>query len=83
MSTLASGAIVEIGTLLKVVLYALILGLGVTVVFAVGVSSVAALLDAFRGRRTLAGVAWAAVAVGCTSGVLAAIVLGIIVMTRK
>jgi hypothetical protein len=83
MSSLMPGAIVEVGTLLKVVLYSLALGLGIAVVFAVGVSSANGLMDALRERRTLAGAAWAVLAVACMSGVLAAVVLGIFVMARK
>ena len=63
MSSLMPGAIVEVGTLLKVVLYSLALGLGIAVVFAVGVSSANGLMDALRERRTLAGAAWAVLAV--------------------
>jgi hypothetical protein len=83
MSSLVPAAIVEVQTLLKVVLYSLALGLGVAVVFAIGVSSANGLLDALRDRRTLAGAAWGVLGVLCISGVLAAIVLGIIVMARK
>jgi hypothetical protein len=83
MSSLVPAAIVEVGTLLKVVLYSLALGLGVAVVFAIGVSSANGLLDALRERRSLTGAAWAVLAVACIGGVLAAIVLGIIVMARK
>jgi hypothetical protein len=83
MSSLGFAAIVETGTLLKVVLYSLALGLGVAVVFGIGVSSAAGLLDAMRARRTLVGAAWAVLAVACIGGVLAAVVLGIIVMSKK
>ena len=83
MSSPSVGAIVETGTLLKVVLYSLALSLGVAVVFGIGVSSAAGLLDAMRARRTLAGAAWAALGAVCTGAVLAAVVLGIIVMAKK
>ena len=63
MSSLMPGAIVEVATLLKVVLNSLALGLGIAVVFAVGVSSANGLMDALRERRTLAGAAWAVLAV--------------------
>ncbi len=79
----AVGAIVETGTLLKVVLYSLAFGLGVAVVFGIGVSSAAGLLEAMRARRTLAGAAWALLAAGCMGGVLATVVLGIILMSQK
>jgi hypothetical protein len=83
MSSPGFAAIVETGTLLKVVLYSLALGLGVAVVFGIGVSSAAGLLDAMRARRALVGAAWAVLAVACIGGVLAAVVLGIIVMSKK
>jgi hypothetical protein len=76
-------AIVETSTLLKVVAYSLALGLGVSIVFGVGVSSAAELLEAIRARRTLASAAWAVLGVACIGGVIAAIVLGIIVMAQK
>ncbi len=76
-------AIVNTTTLGKAVLYSLVAGIGITVVFALGVSSTAGLLDALRERRTVAGVAWAALAVVCVAGAVAAVVVGIVVMTQK
>jgi hypothetical protein len=83
MTYLAPGAIVETETLLKVVLYSFALGLGVAVVFAVGVSSASGLLDALRARRTVVAAAWAVLAAACMSGVLGAVALGIVVMSQK
>jgi hypothetical protein len=76
-------AIVNTTTLAKAVLYSLVAGIGIVVVFAAGVSSAAGLLDALRERRTAAGVAWGALALACMAGAAAAIVIGILVMTQK
>jgi predicted membrane metal-binding protein len=76
-------AIVDTGTLLKVVAYALGAGIGVSVVVGAGVSSVASLLDAMRERRTTAGAAWAMLALACLAVAAAVVVLGLIVMTSK
>src|SRR5207248_2238495 len=65
------GAIVDTGTLGKVVLYSVVSGVGIAVVFGAGVSSVAGLLDALRQRRTAAGVAWGALSRVCIAGALA------------
>jgi hypothetical protein len=76
-------AILDARTLGKVVLYSLISGVGLSAVFALGVSSVAGLADALRQRRTLAGVLWATCAFLCAAASVAAIVLGIVVMSSK
>ena len=75
--------IVDLGTLGKVILYSLIAGVGVSLVFSLGVSSAAGLADAVRQRRTLAGALWGLTAVVCLAGSLAAIVLGVVVMSAK
>jgi hypothetical protein len=76
-------AIVETGTLAKVVVYSLITGVGVAVVFGAGVSGAASLLDALRERRTVAGAAWGTLTVLCLLVVVAVVVLGVVVMTTK
>jgi len=76
-------AIVDTGTLAKVVLYSFAAGVGIAVVFGAGVASVGSLLDALRERRMAVGVGWAALSVVCLAGALAAIVLGVVVMTAK
>ncbi len=75
--------IVDPGTLGKVVLYSLIAGVGVSLVFSLGVSSAAGLVDAVRERQTLAGALWGLTAIVCLAGSLAAIVLGVVVMSAK
>ena len=78
-----AAAIVETGTLLKVVLYSVAAGIGVSVIVGAGVSSFASLLDAVRERRTTAGAAWGALAFACLAGAVAVVVLGLVVMTAK
>jgi hypothetical protein len=75
--------IVDTGTLGKVILYSLLAGVGVSLVFALGVSSAAGLVDAVRERRTLAGALWGLTTIVCLAGSLAAIVLGVVVMSSK
>jgi len=76
-------SIVDLPTLGKVIFYSLLAGVGVSVVFALGVSSVCGLLDAVRRRRTAVGALWGLTAVACLTGSLAAIVLGVVVMSTK
>ena len=77
------GAIVETGTLAKVVLYSLVSGVGIALLFGTGIASAASLLDALREHRSAAGAAWGALTVGCLVIALAIIVFGIVVMSSK
>jgi len=77
------GAVVDTSTLAKVVAYSLAAGVGIAVIFGAGVSSAAAFVEAWRERRTAAGVAWAALAGVCVVCALGTVVLGIVVMTTK
>jgi hypothetical protein len=76
-------AIVEASKLGKVVLYSLIFGVGVAVVFSLGVSSAAGLLDALRERRTAGVIGWGTLAGVCAVAALGAVVLGVVVMSTK
>jgi hypothetical protein len=76
-------AILDTSTLGKVILYSLGAGVGVTVVFAVGVSSAAGMIDAVRQGRTAAVAAWGATAALCVLTSVGAIVLGVVVMASK
>ncbi len=76
-------AIVQTGQLLKVVVYSLVAGVGVSAVFGLGVSSAAGLIDALRARRTSAAVAWGALAATCGLATAAVVVIGIVVMSTK
>jgi CHASE2 domain-containing sensor protein len=77
------GAIVDTTTLGKAVAYSLAAGIGIAAIFGAGVTSAAALLEARRDGRTLAELAWGALALVCLLGAGAAIVLGSVVMTQK
>jgi hypothetical protein len=76
-------AILDTTTLGKVILYSLGAGVGVTVVFALGVSSAAGMVDAVRQGRTAAVAVWGAAAAVCVLASLGAIVLGVVVMASK
>jgi hypothetical protein len=76
-------SIVDTTALAKVVLYSLATGVGIAVVFGLGVSSAAGMVEALRERRTAASVGWGVLAVACTAGALAAVALGIVVMSEK
>jgi hypothetical protein len=69
--------------LLKVVLYSLVSGVGIAVIFGAGVSSAAALGDALRERRRMAGFGWGTLTVACLVAAVGAVVLGIVVMSTK
>jgi hypothetical protein len=77
------GAIINTTKLGEVALYALASGVGIAVIFGLGVSSAAGLLESLRQHRTVASVAWGALAVTCIAGALAAVVLGIVVLSSK
>jgi hypothetical protein len=76
-------SIIETTTLAKVVLYSVVSGVGIAVIFGVGVSSAAGLVDAMRDHRTAASVAWAVLALLCLAGALAAVVVGIVAVAGK
>jgi hypothetical protein len=77
----AIGAIVNLSTLAKAVIYSLVAGIGLTTAYGAGVTSAAGLLDAVRSRRTVAAIAWGTVALVCAGLVLGGIAAGIFVMT--
>jgi hypothetical protein len=76
-------SIVDTTTLGKVALYSLVSGIGIAVIFGLGVSSAAGLLEAVRQHRTAASVAWGVLAVSCIACALAAVVFGLVVMSEK
>jgi hypothetical protein len=79
----SAAAIIATSALGKVVLYSLASGVGIAVIFGLGVSSAAGLLESLRERRTAASAAWGVVTLVCVAGTLAAVVLGIVVMSEK
>jgi hypothetical protein len=75
--------IVETGKLAQVVGYSLAAGVGVAIVFSLGVSSTAGMLDALRARRNGAAALWGTLAALCAIIALGAAVLGVFVMAKK
>jgi hypothetical protein len=76
-------SIVNATTLGKTILYSLVAGIGVAVIFGAGVSSAAGLIEAMRERRTVATAAWGTAALVCLLCAAGAVVLGIFLMTQK
>jgi hypothetical protein len=76
-------SIVNATTLGKTVLYSLVAGIGIAVIFGAGVSSAAGLIEAMRERRSVATAAWGTAALLCLVCAAGAVVLGIFLMTQK
>ena len=76
-------AVVEWGELLKVVYSALAAGLGVAIAFSLAVAGATKLADELRESRTVRATLFGIVAVAGFAVCIAAIVLGIVVMTQK
>ena len=76
-------AITDTTTIVKVVLYSAVVGIGIVTIFGLGVTSAAGLLEARRRRSSTATLAWGALTVGCVAASVGAVVLGIIVMSSK
>lgn len=75
--------VVETKELLQTVVASLVAGVGVTVVFSVAIWGVARFADLSRNERPLAAGAAAALAGLAVLTTAAAVVFGIVVMTRK
>jgi hypothetical protein len=75
--------IVEGKELAQTVVASLIAGVGVTFVFSIAIWGVARFADLSRSERPLAAGAAAALAGLALLGTMAAVVFGIVVMTRK
>jgi hypothetical protein len=75
--------IVQGKELLETVVASVVAGVGVTFVFSIAIWGVARFADLSRNERPLAAGAAAVVAGLALAGVLAAVVAGIIVMTKK
>jgi hypothetical protein len=78
-----SAAIVDTTRLAKVVLYSLAAGVGIPAVFALGVTSTAGMVDALRRRRSVSAAIWAGLTLVSIAASVAALVLGIVVMSQK
>ena len=75
--------IVETKELVQTVVFAFVAGVGVTVIFSVGIWGVARFVDLNQEDRSGPAAAAAGVAVLALLAVLAAIVIGVVVMTGK
>jgi hypothetical protein len=75
--------IVETKELLQTVVYAFVAGVGVTAIFSVAIWGVARFADWSQEERPLAAGAAALVAGVALLAVLAAVVIGVVVMTSK
>jgi hypothetical protein len=78
-----SASIINTTKILKVALYSLAAGVGIAVVYGAGVAGAAALAESLRRRRTAISAAWAVLTVACVLGSLAAVVLGVVVLSSK
>jgi hypothetical protein len=77
------GAVVDWGQILDVVWTSASAGIGVTMVFAIAIHGATRVMDMSRDGRTLEAGLYGALAIVALAAVVAAVVLGIIVMTRK
>jgi hypothetical protein len=75
--------IVDWGALGRVVLYSLIAGVGVPAVYAMAVFGAGRSSDAQRARRGVAATVYGVLALAGIAACLAAIVLGIVLLTHK
>jgi uncharacterized membrane protein YcjF (UPF0283 family) len=75
--------IVETRELVETIVYAFVAGVGVTVIFSVAIWGVARFVDLSQEERPLAAGAAVGVTVLALLVVVAAVVIGVIVMTSK
>jgi hypothetical protein len=75
--------IVDTQALLKTVVAAFIAGVGVTFIFSVAILGASRFADLNRDRRPAAAIAFGALGLVAVVAALAAVTVGIIVMTRK
>lgn len=75
--------IVDTQALLKTVIAAFIAGVGVTLIFSLAILGASRFADRSRDGRPAAAIAFGALGVVALLGALAAVTVGIIVMTRK
>ena len=75
--------VVETKELLQTVVVSLVAGVGVTLIFSIAVWGTARFAELSRDERPLAAGSAAALAIVCFLATMAAIVIGILVMTDK
>jgi hypothetical protein len=79
----ALATVVDTDALLETIAASLIAGVGITIVFSLGILGAARWADARRDDRTLAAGAAGALALVALAASLAAVVIGILVMASK
>jgi hypothetical protein len=77
------GTIVDTQALLKTVVAAFIAGVGVTLIFSLAILGASRFADMSRDGRPAAALAFGALGIVALLAALAAVTVGIIVMTRK
>lgn len=75
--------IVDTAALLKTIVASFVAGVGVTLIFSLAILGAARFADLNRDGRPVAAVAFGTLAVVALAAAAAAVVIGIIVMTRK
>jgi hypothetical protein len=81
MTNLAT--IVDLQTVAKMIAYSVIAGAGISATLALAVSAVAGASEARRNHRTAASATYSAIAILTIAATIAAMLLAIVVMTRK
>ena len=82
IAALFTGAIVDVSTLAKAMIYSLVAGVGLATAFGAGVTCAAGMLEAVRSGRTGLVMAWGIAAVLCSAIVLGGVAAGIFVMIK-
>jgi len=77
------GTVVDTQALLRTILAASAVGVGVTLIFSIAIAGAALFADMNRDDRPVAAAAFAVVSVVALGAAGAAVVIGIIVMTQK
>ena len=77
------GAIADTKALAQVIVASLVAGIGVVVAFSLAILGATRFADLRRDERTLEAAAFAVLAIACTLASVAAVAIGLVVMTSK
>jgi hypothetical protein len=75
--------LVDTNALWRVIVYALVAGVGITAVFSFAIVGVVRFDDIRRGVRSGSAAAYAALALLATLGIIAVVIEAIVIMTKK
>ena len=75
--------VIDLQSLGKVILYSLIAGVGISTTLGIAIAAVAGTSEARRNQRTAASAAYATIAAITIAATVAAMLLAIVLMTRK